>query len=428
MRANEQFALFFLKAFAVDRLEWTKSAVVYELNTRQFSIEGTFREVQAQLLRLKWLGVDIIWMMPIYPIGAENRKGSLGSYYSVRDYKSVNPEFGTFDDFKSLVAEAHKFGLHVIIDWVGNHTSRDAVWVTEHPDWYKWENGSIVAPYDWSDVAQLDVWNRQMWQGMVEAMSFWLTEADIDGFRCDMASLLPLEFWEYVRTEINKIKPVFMLAESEDSKLSEYAFDATYCWELLHLMNNLSQQRKSLDDLVAYFTRSRVMFNPRDMRLAFTSNHDENSWNGSEFERMGLAARQMAALTYVIPSIPLIYNGQEVAFSGRLKFFDKDEIEWEVNLDFTQFYQKLNRMKKAHPALWNAELGGSFNYFIDKPNVLRIERKLGDDIVVGIFNFSPLLQSVRIPEYATEDCLSETVYAANREMNIDGWQFLLLSC
>ena len=412
----------------MQHVEWSKNAVIYELNTRQFSQEGTFRAVEKQLQRLKELGVGILWIMPIYPIGIKSRKGSLGSYYSVKDYVSLNPEFGSMDDFKALVKSAHQLGLKIILDWVANHTSRDASWIAAHPDWYIWEHGEIVAPYDWSDVAQLDVANRNMWKGMASAMKFWLEEADVDGFRCDMASLLPVDFWNYIRKELDAVKPVFMLAESEDPALQQHAFDATYCWELLHILDGIAQGKKTPDDLSRYFAKNAALFRPNDMRMAFTSNHDENSWSGSEFERMGIAAKQMAAFTYVIPAIPLIYNGQEVALSNRLSFFEKDTIEWGVNLDFTQHYQLLNRMKKAHKCLWNADWGGSFSYAVDfNRKVFRVRREKDDDLVVGIFNFSRETVSIRIPEDVHVDCLTQRLYAPDIEVVLRDFQYLILT-
>lgn len=407
--------------------EWSKHSVIYEMNIRQFTIDGTFKAAEAHLQRIKDLGVEIIWIMPIYPIGEEDRKGVLGSYYSIKDYTSINPEFGSISDFSELVDAAKSLGLRVIIDWVANHTSRDAVWVNQHPDWYKRDElGNIIAPYDWSDVAQLDTHNRNMWAGMSDVMKFWLKNTNIDGFRCDMASLLPVDFWNYIRLELDRVRPVFMLAESEDPYLHHSAFNVTYCWEFHHLLNGLAQEKNTVDDLVHYFNKQEVLFDRNDMRMAFTSNHDENTWSGTEFERMGLAAKQMAILTFLIPSIPLIYNGQEVALSHRLSFFEKDMIEWDVNLDFTLLYKKLCMLKKEQEALWNGDRGGEIFLFPDVVNkTVKIERRKDDSIVVAYFNFSYTFASVQVPQNAAKEYLTNIICMPGAVVPIGPWQSLI---
>lgn len=408
--------------------DWTKNATIYELNVRQFTHEGTFKAAQEHLPRLKELGVKIIWLMPIYPIGEAERKGTLGSYYSIKSYKAINPEFGNIDNFKAFVDDAHQKGLRVIIDWVANHTSRDAVWVTEHPDWYKWDNnGKIVAPYDWTDVAQLDICNRHMWEEMASCMKYWLTETNIDGFRCDMASLLPVEFWEYIRKEVELVRHVFMLAESEDHHLHKNAFDATYCWDIHHIMNGLAQGKNTVADLDRCFKKQHTLFSQNDLRLVFTSNHDENSWSGTEFERMGLAAKQMAAFSFIVPSIPLVYNGQEAALSHRLQFFEKDCIEWNVNRDFEELYKQLIALKKRYEPLWNGEWGGTFRYRYDNHNkTFTIEREKYSTTITGIFNFSSSTTYAATPPYPTTDCLKGTVYSASKNITLMPWQYLIL--
>lgn len=407
--------------------EWSKYSVIYEINIRQFTPEGTFKAAELHLQRLKELGVGIIWIMPIYPIGVESRKGTLGSYYSIRDYNSINPEFGNLKDFISFVDSARSLGLKVIIDWVANHTSRDAVWVEKHPQWYKrGEDGEIIAPYDWSDVAQLDTHNREMWVGMAEAMIYWLKNTNIDGFRCDMASLLPVDFWNFIRLEIEKVRPVFMLAESEDPYLHREAFNVTYCWELHHILNGLARGKNSVNDLSHYFSKQQLLFKKEDMRMTFTSNHDENSWSGTEFERMGLAAKQMAVLTFVIPGIPLIYNGQEVALSHRLSFFEKDNIEWNVNLDFTFLYQKLCALKREHKVLWNGGWGGDVMvYPDDNIKLVRIDRALDDDAVVAFFNFSDSYSTIHVPRGATKEYMTGIEYLPDVTVKLGPWQYLV---
>ncbi len=382
--------------------EWAYDAVIYELNVRQFSPEGTFAAVRAQLPRLRALGVDILWLMPIYPIGVERRKGTLGSYYAVRDYCGVNPEFGTFDEFRQLVEAVHGLGMRVILDWVPNHTSRDAVWVEAHPEWYKRdpETGEIATPYDWTDTAQLDYDNPAMRRGMVEAMLFWLRETAIDGFRVDMAMLEPIGFWDVCVPELEafmeaRSRGLFMLAEAEGPEFHRVAFDATYSWEVHHLMVDVAQN-KVLAPAAAL--RERLLREgeayPTDaLRMRFTSNHDENSWNGSEFVRFGAAVRQMAALTYLLPGMPLIYNGQEAGSDRQLAFFDKDRIDWsglESN-GWGDFYRELNGLRHSHAALRGGLCGGDVyamdNSLSDK--VFAVKRRVGDSVVMGLFNLSP---------------------------------------
>lgn len=411
----------------VNHPEWSKSSVIYELNTRQFTPEGTFNAAAKHLTRLKNLGVDIIWLMPIYPIGKQDRKGTLGSYYSIQSYTDINPEFGTLEDFKEFVAQAKTLGLRVIIDWVANHTSRDAKWVTEHPSWYKYDaNGKLVAPYDWTDVAQLDTYNHEMWEGMAHAMTYWLNETPIDGFRCDMASLLPVDFWNFIRIELDKVRPVFMLAESEDPYLHRNAFNATYCWELVHLIDGIAQGKNSINDIESYFRKQASLFSKNDYRMAFTSNHDENTWSGSEFERLGLAAKAMAAFTFMIPSIPLIYNGQEAAYSSRLSFFEKDCIEWNVNRDFETLYQKLCQLKQTYRPLWNGPWGGETLVSVDgNGQNVKIERRKEDESVIAFFNFSSSYSTIQVPNTHFVDYLTEALYTPGSKAKLGPWSFII---
>ncbi|HNI44383.1 MAG TPA: alpha-amylase family glycosyl hydrolase, partial [Chitinophagales bacterium] len=303
------------------------NASMYEVNIRQFSPEGTFKQVEEQLPRLKSMGVGIVWLMPIHPIGEFNRKGALGSYYSIKDYNAVNPEFGTMDDFKRLVKKCHDLGMFIIIDWVANHSSCDNVWLKTHSDWYtKDKAGNFQPPVaDWSDVYDLNYDNPDLQAAMVEAMKFWVTEADIDGFRCDVAEMVPDSFWKKARLALNTLnKPIFMLAEGEKPELHANGFDATYDWTLHHLINDVAQNKKTVVDLDSYFKTTATKYGKNDYRLQFTSNHDENSWNGTEYERLGSGVKSFAILTATIPGMPLVYSGQESALKKRLKFFEKD--------------------------------------------------------------------------------------------------------
>lgn len=342
--------------------DWAKNAVIYEVNIRQFTPEGTFNAFTEHLPRLKSLGVDVLWLMPIHPIGELNRKGGLGSYYSVRDYKAVNPEFGTLDDFKLMVNKAHELGFKVILDWVANHTSFDHAWTTEHPEWYtRDKDGNIVSPFDWTDVADLNYDNNQeLWAAMTDALKYWVSETQVDGYRCDVAGMVPVAFWEQARMELDRIKPVFMLAEDEGQRdLMQRAFDANYAWEFHHIMNQIAKGEKNAADIWTYFAKEDTLFAPSSYRMMFTSNHDENSWNGTEFERLGDGAKAFAVMTYTLPGFPLIYNGQETGLDRRLSFFEKDSIVWDANSEYAGFYANLNTIKHDNKSLWNGSNGGT---------------------------------------------------------------------
>lgn len=375
---------------------WSYNTVVYELNTRQFSPSGDFAGVLAELPRLHALGVGVIWMMPVHPIGQERRKGPLGSYYSVRDYTGVNPEFGTLEQFRDIVDTAHRLGMQLIIDWVPNHTSRDAVWIAEHPEWYKHDpaTGEIATPFDWTDTAQLDYSNREMRAAMIGAMQYWLQETGIDGFRVDMAMLEPIDFWNEAIVALQQTKPdIFMLAEAEGAEFHAAAFDATYAWERCHLLEAVARGEAGPAALCDKLRQESAAYPPDAFRLNFTSNHDENSWNGSEFERFGTAACSMAALCYVLPGMPLIYNGQEVGSATKLEFFDRHPIEWSSNetaLRYTLFYQELNALRRDHPALAGGTQGGDLRTIdSSRPDkVFAVKRAVDGRVVLGLFNFS----------------------------------------
>ena len=345
---------------------WTRKAVMYEVNVRQYTPAGTFQALRPHLARIKSLGVDVVWFMPVQRIGKLNRKGSLGSYYSIADYRSINPEFGNAADFKAVVADAHRLGMKVMIDWVPNHTSFDHLWVTPHPDWYLHRaNGSISSAVsesgvenDWTDVAQLNYDNRDMRRAMIADMRWWIDNMGVDGFRCDYASGVPLDFWVAARHALAAAKPdIFMLAEAESPGLGE-AFDMTYGWELHHLLNDLAQGKKPTTDLDGYLQRQKRAYRNGDFHLTFTTNHDENSWNGTEFERM--AANHLPA--YVLAatlrgSFPLLYTGQEASLTKRLRFFEKDTVDW-AGTSLADFYKAVFQLKHTQAALWNGDWGG----------------------------------------------------------------------
>ena len=362
-----------------------ENSVVYEMNVRQYTPEGTFAAAQQELPRLAELGVDIVWLMPIYPIGVDGRKGTLGSYYAVRDYCAVNPEFGTLEDFDNFVAEAHRLGLRVVIDWVANHTSPDAVWTTERaPEWYERDaGGNTTFTADWSDTANLNYENKDVWKGMADAMRFWM-ERGIDGFRCDMACEVPLEFWKETIAGLRADYPeMYMLAEGEEPLLHSLSgFNSSYSWELHHMMNAIARGEKNIPELLEYLAKDAERQPADAFRLMFTSNHDENSWAGTEFERMGDAAKVMAVLTFTLPGgQPLIYTGQEMGWNKRFEFFEKDPVPaWEKN-EYFDFYKELIAVRHANPALSAGDKGGKFEVVSAEDSVLVFTRTLPENKV-----------------------------------------------
>lgn len=337
---------------------WSENANIYEVNIRQYTPEGTFNAFAKELPRLKKMGVDILWLMPIHPIGEKNRKGGLGSYYAVRDYTAVNPEFGTMADLKALVKLAHSMQMHVLIDWVANHTSWDNVWLENHEDFYEKDStGAFVSPFDWSDVIALDYNNQNMRNEMRNALQFWLKEADIDGYRCDVAGEVPTDFWNWVRPQLEQIKPVFMLAEAEKPELLVSAFDMDYGWEFHHILNDVAKGKKAAPAVWDYLAKEKSQVPNNAYRMYFITNHDENSWNGTIKERMGDAADALALLTYTLADMPLLYSGQEAANEKRLEFFEKDVIDWK-DYPKQELYTLFAGFKHDNPALWNGKYGG----------------------------------------------------------------------
>lgn len=382
--------------------EWTYDSVVYEVNIRQFSPEGTFAGVEAQLPRLKDLGVDVLWLMPMYEIGTEGRKGTLGSYYAISDYKKVNPEFGTMEDFQHLLNAAHASGFKVILDWVANQTAPDNVWMTEKPaDFYERDaEGNAIWEYDWTDTRSLNYENEEVWWAQDDAMRFWL-EKGVDGFRCDAAGEVPAEFWYGILPKMNKDYPdIYLLAEAERDNLADptVTFDANYAWELHHLLNSLAKGAKSVQDLKDYVARDAARFPKEAFRLTFTSNHDENSWSGTEFEREGEAWDACAVLCFTLPgSQPLIYTGQEIGLSRRLKFFEKDPItEWPDN-GYTSFWKTLVNLKHNNPALKAGERGGDIVWLDAPEGVVAFSREVKGNKVIVLASFG-----VPVPAEAPE--------------------------
>ena len=378
-------ALMVLSCTQAPKQQPLENSVVYEMNVRQYTPEGTFAAAQKELPRLAELGIDILWLMPIYPIGVEGRKGPLGSYYAVKNYCDVNPEFGTLEDFDSFLAEAHRLGLRVVLDWVANHTSPDAVWESEKPaDWYERDaEGNTTFTADWSDTANLNYENKDVWAGMAGAMRFWM-ERGIDGFRCDMACEVPLEFWQETISGLRADYPnIYMLAEGEEPLLHSLSgFNSSYSWELHHMMNSIARGEQNIPELLAYLEKDAARQPAEAFRLMFTSNHDENSWAGTEFERMGDAAKLMAVLTFTLPNgQPLIYTGQEMGWNKRFEFFQKDPVPaWEKN-EYFDFYKELIAIRHANPALAAGVNGGAFEVVSTDDSTLVFTRTLPNNKV-----------------------------------------------
>jgi glycosidase len=408
-----------------------ENAVIYEANIRQYSPEGTFNAFAKDFPQLKKLGVKILWIMPIHPIGVEKRKEGLGSYYSVKDYRGVNTEFGNLQDFKNLVQKAHANGMYVILDWVANHTAWDHPWVRQHPDYYTTDKeGKMISPFDWTDVVKLNYANPETRKAMISDMSYWLKTANIDGFRCDVAMEVPVDFWNDAFAQLGKIKPIFKLMEAEQPNLMEKAFDMSYGWDFHHIMNDIAQGKKTVKDIDNYMIEHSKKYADDDISMLFTSNHDENSWNGSEYERMGVAVETFAALTYVMPGMPLIYNGQEYDFEKRLKFFEKDELTHNKGKMFP-VYEKLSTLKNSNSALNGGKDAASYKRITtsNDENILAFEREKAGKKVVFIANLSnKTVQSTLnlkgdFIEYMSGNKIQ---FRTDGPIGLKAWQYLIL--
>lgn len=398
--------------------EWSKNASIYEVNIRQYSEEGTFNAFREDLPRLKEMGVKILWLMPIHPVGKINRKEteeSRGSHYSVADYKKVNPNYGTEEDFKMLVDEAHELDFKIIIDWVANHSAWDNPW-TENKEWYELtEEGNFMPPRgtDWSDVIQLNYENEEMRAAMLDALEYWVRDFDIDGYRCDVAGMVPIDFWENTRTELDKIKPVFMLAEDGEPELLHKAFDMNYAWTYAHVIREIAKGKQTLEDLDSLFEVDAKRFPDNAYRMYFTSNHDENSWNGTDPEMYGDNFENFAVLSATISGMPLIYNGQESGLDKQLAFFEKDHIEWK-DYKYQDFYTTIIGLKRDEKALWNGDFGGPLE-ILEMPEGLYAYKRVKDESeVVVVLNFSNEFTKVKLADVGVNE--NYTTYNTSKLM------------
>ncbi len=393
--------------------EWAKNAVIYQVNVRQFSPEGTFAAVEPQLDRLAELGVDILWLMPIHPIGVEGRKGTLGSYYAVKDYCAVNPEFGTLEDFDHFLAAAHEKGFKVILDWVANHTGRDHAWTREHRDWYHLDaDGNLATQYDWTDIAHLDYVNHpEVYDAMEQQMKFWV-DRGVDGFRCDVASEVPTDFWDKTFADFRAQRPgeLFFLAEAETPALQVDAFDAYYAWRQMHLWYDLAAGKVNANDLADFYVSyaDSVGMPAGTWAMSFVSNHDQNSWSGTNLEMFGPTLKQFTVLSFLLPGIPMLYNGDEICLSKRLQFFEKDPIDWSRDpFEMTKLYKELIALRDLHACLWAAPWGGTMAVLpTDHPEqIFAFEREEEGDMCLAMFNFSDEVVTYKVENHlVTTDC------------------------
>ncbi|MEM7106061.1 MAG: alpha-amylase family glycosyl hydrolase [Bacteroidota bacterium] len=420
--------------------DWAKNANIYEVNLRQYTTEGTIRAFMAHLPRLQEMGVDILWFMPVHEISKNKRKGTLGSYYAVTDYKSINSEYGTKEDFDAMVAEIHKLGMKIILDWVPNHTGWDSKWITDNPEWYtKNAKGEITDPidkdgksWDWTDVADLNYDNKDMRAAMIDALVYWVKDHDIDGYRCDVAFEVPDDFWDEAILAIQKEKNVFMLAEAEHPPHRNSGnFHMNYGWEFHHLTNAIAKGEKNANDIDTYFIED-VKKHKKGYPMMFSTNHDENSWNGTVFERYGDGHKTFAVLVSTIAGMPLVYSGQEAPVRKRLEFFEKDAIDWN-NFEYADFYKTLLQLKKRNKALWNGEHGGQHTRIKSGKNsdkVYAFTREKDGDKILVIVNLSDSNQKAHLHhkgEYTEVFSGEKTNFDGHGNLALGPWDYKVYS-
>ncbi len=414
-------------------------AVIYEANIRQYSPEGTFEEFTKDIPKLKEMGVKILWVMPIYPISTTKSKGTLGSYYAVSDFTKVNPEFGTIEDFRKLLQTAHENDIYVILDWVPNHTGWDHVWIKEHPEFYtKNDKGDITEPLNkdgtpvgWSDVADLNYDNIELRKTMIRQMKYWITEENIDGFRYDVAGSVPIDFWEEAILQLRKEKNIFLLAEAwEPQLLHDHLFDMVYGWDTHHVMNAIAKGKKNVESWDKRMTQIDSLYKKDDILMNFTSNHDENSWNGTVEERMGQASEVFAALTYIAPGMPLIYSGQEYDLNKRLRFFEKDTIV-RTKGEFFDLYKKLGELKNSNPSLNGGKNAAQYIRIktSNNKNILAFKRTKEGHEILFIANLNKEESKFNLDfagnytDYMTKE---RFIISKNEKVQFSGWEYKIL--
>ncbi len=415
---------------------WSKNAVIYQVNTRQFSEAGNFSGVEKGLEHIKSMGADIVWLMPVHPIGQKHRKGKLGSPYSVRDYFTVNTEFGNESDFSSLVNRAHELDMKIILDWVPNHSAWDNPLVEAHPEWYAKDHHGNFRPspwWDWHDIIEFDYSQEGLRTYMLDAMSYWVKTFDIDGFRCDVAGYVPNDFWEEAKVRLESIKPVFLLAEWESRELHEKAFNMTYAWSWNETLHGIAKQGWPLDKLRKYYSWNERAWPDNAYRMTFVSNHDKNAWDGTQSDQFGEALVGTIMLSVLGEGVPLIHNGQEAGESKQLAFFERDPIKWQAHA-IGDLYRRLISWKKQVPALWNGPYGATM---IQIPNsqmksVFSFVRQKNTEKVFVLINFSDTSHWLEFNDDLCEGNYIDMLSGEKRKVRtgkaykIDAWQSLAL--
>lgn len=414
-------------------VEWSVNTNIYEVNIRQYTPEGTLLAFARHLPRLKAMGVETLWLMPLTPISEKIRQGTLGSYYACSSYTAINPEFGTPADLVALVQQAHALGMKVILDWVANHTGHDHEWTRSRPDFYEQDAaGNFTERHGWHDVIDLDYTNTALRVAMVQAMAWWVKTFDLDGFRCDMAHLVPLDFWQKARLFLDGIKPLYWLAETEEVAYHR-VFDCTYAWQWMHVSVSLIKNRETLAGFKKVLYHYSDNYPPQAQKLFFTTNHDENSWNGTEYEKYNGAALAMAVFSATWNGVPLIYSGQELPNHKRLRFFEKDEIPWCNTCALHNFYKALLNLRKSHPAL-NAGSVDTITYILnsEEEEVFAYLRICGSRQVLVVLNFSPVPLLLQLIDFRLQgiftDVFDGKVYSFHeiRQLEIMGWGYRVM--
>ncbi|MDA9335729.1 alpha-amylase family glycosyl hydrolase [Flavobacteriaceae bacterium] len=430
-----------------------ETAVIYEANIRQYSESGTFTDFTKDIPNLKQLGVKVIWLMPIFPISETKRKATggefasliedeterekmLGSYYAVTDFTKVNPEFGTLEDFRALIKTAHENDIYVILDWVANHTGWDHTWLKTNPEYYTQnEAGDVIDPinpdtgesWGWQDVADLNYDNKEMRAEMIEDMLFWITQENIDGFRCDVASAVPLDFWKDAISKLRAEKEIFMLAEAGEANLlvGTELFDMAYGWDRHHVFNEMAKSDDAVNLWKESIKRDTNLYEADDILMTFVTNHDENSWNGTVRERMGDAAELLTALSFVVPGMPLIYSGQEYDLDHRLLFFEKDQIPSTKGVMWP-LLEKLGQLKNTNPALNGGKNSATYmDIETTNPKVLAFSREKNKHKVVFVGNFSDKNQSLKNPSIGAFNYDSK-INVDDKTLLLEPWGFRIL--
>jgi glycosidase len=423
-QADEQSNQVAIEAPQMDKL------IIYEVFVRNFTPEGTFQAIIPRLDELKTLGVNTLWLMPIHPVGEARRKGTYGSPYSIKDFYDVNPEFGSKEDFRALVNACHERGLYLIIDLVANHSSFDNAWITENPDWYvKNEAGEIVPPDpDWTDVADLNYDNPAVPAEMSKVMEYWVKEFDIDGYRCDVAYMVPHAFWKSSISNLRNIKPLIMLAEGAGTELHEAGFDYTYGWEIYHQLKKIydgSSARTFAE--IALNETAKVPFGNKIMR--FTTNHDETSWDDVPVNLFKSREGSLAAFaaSSMLPCVPMIYNGQEVGHPEKMNLFEKSQISWGANGFMRKAYIQMLNIYKNEPALRGDEV-----QFFDLGNddIIAFQRGSGENALLILVNVRKEMANTALPEgwqqLSASDLMNGNTIKLRSNLNILGYSYYIL--